>query len=56
MIKAVLIIGVVVAFLIGGLIGLLRGARTGMPNAEVLERARRRTIEQDAQDRKESDD
>jgi hypothetical protein len=53
MIKALLIIGVVVAFLIGGLIGLRRGARTGMPNADVLERARRRGVEQDAKDREE---
>jgi uncharacterized membrane protein len=55
MIKALLIIGVVIAFLIGGLLGLRRSTRMGMPNAEVLERARKRTIEQDAQDRKESD-
>ncbi len=52
MIKALLIIGVVVAFLIGGLIGLRRSTRAGMPDPEVLERARRRTIEQDAKDRK----
>jgi len=50
-IKALLIIGLVVAFMVGGLLGLRRTTRTGMPSAEVLERARRRTIDQDAADK-----
>jgi hypothetical protein len=48
-IKALLIIGIVVAFLVGGLLGLRRSTRAGMPNAAVLERARRRNALLDAE-------
>jgi hypothetical protein len=48
--KALLIIGLVVAALIGGLLTLRRRPR--MPDAEVLERAQRRARDQDAEDRR----
>jgi hypothetical protein len=54
--KAIIIIVLVVALLIGGLLTLRSSARTGMPSREVLERAARRAREQgaaeDAEDKK----
>ena len=48
MIKAVIIIVLVVAVLVGGLLTLRRSGRAGMPSAEVLERAAKRAREQAA--------
>jgi FtsZ-interacting cell division protein ZipA len=48
MLKAVIIIVVVVAVLIGGLFTLRRSGRAGMPDQAVLERAARRAREQAA--------
>ncbi len=50
--KALLVIGLVVAFLVGGLLALRRRPR--MPDADVLERAKNRAREQDAKDDRES--
>jgi hypothetical protein len=47
-VRAWLIIALVVALLVGGLLTLRR--RPGMPDADVLERAKRRAREQDAKD------
>jgi Protein of unknown function (DUF2897) len=44
--SAYLIILLVVAFLIGGLLVLRSSARTGMPPADVLQRAQKRAREQ----------
>jgi hypothetical protein len=44
-IKALIIVVVVVAALAGGIFVLRSTARTGMPSAEVLERAKRRARE-----------
>jgi hypothetical protein len=48
MLKALLIIGLVLAVLIGGILTLRSGARTGMPSEDVLKRAARRARELDA--------
>jgi hypothetical protein len=48
MLKALLIIALVLAVLIGGMLTLRRSARTGMPSEEVLKRAARRARELDA--------
>ncbi len=53
--KALLIIVAVVAVLIGGLLTLRSSRNTGMPNRDVLERARQREREQDEKDKQESD-
>jgi hypothetical protein len=45
----------VIAVLVGGLLGLLRGRRTPMASPEVLERVRQRNRELDAQQRGEGD-
>jgi Protein of unknown function (DUF2897) len=50
--KAILIIAVVVAFLVGGILALRRSARTGMPSEDVLKRATQRARELDAQEKK----
>ena len=50
MFKAILIIGIVVAVLIGGILTLRSSARTGMPDNETLKRAAGRAREQDAKD------
>ncbi len=44
---------VVAALLVGGLVGLLRNRRDPMGTPEVLERARRRNQELEAQERRE---
>ena len=46
--RAWLIIALVVAFLLGGLLALRRRPR--LPDADVLDRARRRAREEDARD------
>lgn len=53
-IKALLIIALVVAFLVGGILTLRRTTRTGMPNEEVLKRASQRARELEAQEKKEN--
>ena len=42
MIKALLIIALVVAALVGGILTLRSSARTGMPGGDVIERAKQR--------------
>jgi hypothetical protein len=48
MAKAIIIIALVAAVLIGGLLTLRRSGRTGMPSEEVLGRAAKRAREQAA--------
>jgi Protein of unknown function (DUF2897) len=48
MLKAILIIVLVVAVLVGGLLTLRSSSRLGMPDASVLERAAKRAREQAA--------
>jgi hypothetical protein len=55
MLKAILIIGVVLAVLIGGLLTLRSSTRTGVPDADVLKRAAGRAREQDAKDEADKD-
>lgn len=43
--KALLIIALVLAFIIGGILFLKSSARTGMPSEEVLRRAQQRAKE-----------
>ncbi|HEX3846274.1 MAG TPA: hypothetical protein VHV81_02755 [Steroidobacteraceae bacterium] len=50
MLKALLIVGLVVAVLGGGLAVLRRSGRTGMPSDEVLHRASERARKQAAED------
>jgi hypothetical protein len=49
MLKAIIIIGLVIAFLVGGLLALRSSARAGMPGEDVLRRAKERNqqLEQD---------
>jgi len=54
-VKALIIIVLVVASLIGGIMTLRSTRGTGMPNEEVLERARARAREQAAKDEAEED-
>jgi DUF2897 family protein len=53
--KAAIIIIVVVAALIGGLLTLRSTRSAGMPDKDVLDRAKERAREQSAKDDKESD-
>ena len=48
MLKAIIIIGLVVAVLAGGLLTLRSSGRSGMPDDEVLKRAAKRAREQAA--------
>ena len=50
MLKSILILGVVIAVIVGGLLTLRRSGRTGMPDEEVLKRAAKRAREQSAKD------
>jgi hypothetical protein len=50
MLKTVLIILVVLGIVVGGLLRLRNTSNTGMPDADVLERAKRRAREQAAKD------
>jgi hypothetical protein len=54
--KFIVITIVVIALLVGGLLGLLRGRRAPMGTREVLDRAKQRNRELDAQDRREGRD
>jgi hypothetical protein len=56
MTKFIVITIVVIALLVGGLLGLLRGRRAPMGSPEVLDRARQRNSELDAQDRRDGRD
>ncbi len=53
--KAFIIIVLVVAALIGGIMTLRSTRRAGMPDKDVLERARAREKDQAAQDESEAD-
>jgi hypothetical protein len=53
MIKFIVLTIVVIALLVGGLLGLLRGRRAPMGSPEVLDRAKQRNRELDAQERRE---
>jgi FtsZ-interacting cell division protein ZipA len=53
--KAILIIVVVVAVLVGGLLTLRSSRNTGMPQQDVLERAKQREREQAAKDKSEEE-
>ncbi|MEO8019611.1 MAG: hypothetical protein ABI769_17510 [Pseudomonadota bacterium] len=55
MTKFVIATIVVIALLIGGLLGLLRGRRTPLAPPDVLDRARQRNREIEAQERREDD-
>ena len=50
--KAIIIIVLVVAVLLGGLLTLRRSGRTGMPDEAVLQRAAKRAREQAAEEEK----
>jgi hypothetical protein len=54
MLKAILIIGLVIAVLVGGLLTLRRTGQAGMPDDEVIKRAAKRAREQAAKDGEES--
>jgi hypothetical protein len=54
-VKAIIIIGLVVAALVGGLFTLLSSRRAGMPKQDVLDRAKQREREQSARDDSEAD-
>jgi hypothetical protein len=53
MLKFVIAIVLVAALLVGGLLTLLRNRRAPMGSPEVLERAKQRSREQEARDRRE---
>ena len=55
MTKFVIATIIVIALLVGGLLGLLRGRRTPMASPEVLERVKQRNRELDAQERREDE-
>jgi len=48
--KGILILGLVIALIVGGLLTLRRSGQTGMPDEEVLKRAAKRAREQSAKD------
>jgi hypothetical protein len=52
MLKAILIIVVVIAVVLGGLLSLRSSGRAGMPSEDVLKRASARAREQDAAEKK----
>lgn len=53
--KFVIALIIVAAILVGGLVGLLRGRREPMGSPEVLERAKLRNRELDAQEKREDE-
>jgi hypothetical protein len=53
--KLVIALILVAALLLGGLVGLLRGRRNPMGSPEVLERAKLRNRELDAQEKREDE-
>jgi hypothetical protein len=50
MLKAIIIIVVVIAILVGGMLTLRSSRNTGMPSEDVLKRATKRADEQAAKD------
>jgi hypothetical protein len=54
--KALIIIVLVVGVLVGGLLTLRSSSRTGMPDADVLDRAQKRARELDAGEKKDDAD
>ena len=54
--KALLIIALVLAVLVGGILTLRSSARTGMPSEEVLKRASKRARELDAVEKDSGED
>jgi len=55
MAKFVIALILVAALLVGGLVGLLRGRRDPMGSPEVLERAKQRNRELEAQEKREDE-
>lgn len=55
MLKAVIIIGIVVAVIIGGLLTLRSSTRTGMPDEATLGRAQKRAREIESAEKSEPD-
>jgi len=53
--KFVIALILVFALIVGGLVGLLRGRRDPMGSPEVLERAKRRNRELEAQEKREDE-
>jgi hypothetical protein len=53
---AIVLTLIVLALIVGGLIGLRRSARTGMPSQDVLERATRRARELEEREKMEKED
>lgn len=53
--KAFIIIALVVALLVGGILTLRSSRNSGMPDQDVLDRAKQRGREQSAKDEQESD-
>lgn len=51
MTKAIIVIAIVIAILIGGIMSLRRSAKTGMPSDDVLKRATQRARELEAQEK-----
>lgn len=51
MFKAIIIIGLAIAVILGGLLTLRSSGRAGMPDKDVLERASKRSREQAAADK-----
>lgn len=51
----IILVTVVLAVLAGGLLTLLSSAKTGMPDQDVLERARRHARQAEARDKEDSD-
>jgi hypothetical protein len=56
MTKFVVVTIVVVALIVGGLLGLLRGRRAPMAPPDVLDRVKRRNRELEARERSEDED
>lgn len=52
---ATVLILIVVGLLVGGLMALRSSARTGMPTQEVLDRAKQRASDLEAEDKRQQD-
>ena len=55
MLKAIIIIVIVVGFLLGGILTLRSSARTGMPDEDVLRRAKEREKQLEQADKDQED-
>jgi hypothetical protein len=55
MLKTVIIIVLVLGVLVGGLLRLRSSARTGVPDEDVLKRARQRELDLEAQEKSDKD-